>query len=59
VGEYNSGQLAALGLCLDSHTSTLQCLAGWSFTVKQIPYPFAHRHPNYSWFKVTTLVQRI
>ena len=59
AGEYNTGQLNALGLCVGSRTSTLSCLAGWEFKVERIPYPFERHHPNYQWFKVTTLVQGI
>jgi hypothetical protein len=59
AAEYNTEQLGALGLCVGSRTSTLSCLAGWEFNVEQIPYPFACCHPNYLWFKVTTLVQEI
>ena len=56
---YNTEQLAALGLCIGSQTSTLSCLEGWVFDVKQIPYPFERHHPNYKWFKVTALIQGI
>ena len=59
AAEYNTPQLAALGLCEGSWTSTLSCLEGWVFCVEQIPYPFARHHPNNQWFKVTTLVQGI
>jgi hypothetical protein len=59
AAEYNTEQLAALGLCVGSRTSTLSCLAEWEFKVEQIPYPFKCPHPNYRWFKVTTLVQGI
>jgi len=59
AAEYNTGQLNALGLCVDSRTSSLSCLEGWEFKVEQIPYPFELHHPNYQWFKVTTLIQGI
>ena len=59
AGGYNTEQLGALGLRVGSRTSTLSCLAEWEFKVEQIPYPFACHHPNYQWFKVTTLVQGI
>lgn len=57
IGEYDTGQLAALGLRVGYPTSTLNCLARWIFKVEQIPYPFECHHPGYQWFQVTTLVQ--
>ena len=56
-GDYNYAQLAALGLGIGFQTSTLQCLAGWSFKVEQIQYPFSREHPGYKWFRVTTQIQ--